>query len=413
MSIVDFFRENQLTSRLYRKLKSTRYGKPFSTRDLMRIQPSLHENRNIRINLVLPSLKERAIFGGTSTAIRVMREQIDFFDAEARIIVVGNEKFDPKYTYVPNDFLQKASNELSFLSEDRNLDIRVNDIFILTEWRTAYAVEPIMELSLQSFSPQIQKFVYLIQDYEPGFFPWSTEYLLAESTYRIHNEDIIAVFNSEELRNFFHAKHYSYAKEFDFKPCLDERLRSILESVTAYPRRDKRILIYGRPSTKRNAFEMVCDAVSVWVREYPGSSEWEIVSLGEEFDNVTIGSSTIRSLGKVSLEDYARVMLTSFAGISLMVSPHPSYPPLEMSTFGIRTITNPFENKDLSGFNQNLVSVDPCTPETIAQELSRICSEYGCEGKTIDLDSDYVRGGSFGIAMRLLSEELESRVVEG
>lgn len=41
-------------------------------------------------------------------------------------------------------------------------------------------------------------------------------------------------------------------------------------------------------------------------------------------------------------------MLDTYAGISLMSSPHPSYPPLEMSVFGIKVITNNYSNKDLS-----------------------------------------------------------------
>lgn len=412
MALTDYFRESLLTSWLYRKLKNAHYKRLFSTSELMRIQPSFNDNQNIRINLILPSLKKRAMFGGTSTALRVMQEQVNFFGADARIIVIGNEKYESRFTYVPDDLLQNNGSELVFLAEVPYLDVRTNDIFILTEWRTAYAAEPIMDQSLKLSCPQLQKFVYLIQDYEPGFFSWSTEYLLAESTYRIHSEGIIAVFNSEELRHFFHAKHYSFAKEFDFKPCLNEGLKSILQSEKSRPKRRKRILIYGRPGTSRNAFEMVRDAMSIWSQEYPRSSEWEIISLGEKFNNIKAGNNTIKSLGKVSIEDYARIMLTSFAGVSLMVSPHPSYPPLEMSAFGIRTITNSFEHKDLSGFSGNIVSVDPCTPEAIARELSIICDGYEHLAGEVVLNSEYIEGNSFGSAMRHLSEELKSRIVE-
>lgn len=75
----------------------------------------------------------------------------------------------------------------------------------------------------------------------------------------------------------------------------------------------------------------------------------------------------VKSIGKVSLQEYARVMLESKIGISLMVSPHPSYPPLEMSSFGMKVITNKYDNKDLSGFNDNMISLDNCSAATVAR----------------------------------------------
>jgi hypothetical protein len=71
-------------------------------------------------------------------------------------------------------------------------------------------------------------------------------------------------------------------------------------------------------------------------------------------------------------------------GISLMVSPHPSYPPLEMSRFGVKTITNTYANKDLSSFNENIVSLDVCNGETIAAKLFELAASYRPE---IDLTS--------------------------
>ena len=59
-----------------------------------------------------------------------------------------------------------------------------------------------------------------------------------------------------------------------------------------------------------------------------------------------------------------------------MVSPHPSYPPLEMATFGVKVITNTFSNKDLKDFSPNIISLDTVNPVTISNRLSNICSSY-------------------------------------
>ena len=88
-------------------------------------------------------------------------------------------------------------------------------------------------------------------------------------------------------------------------------------------------------------------------------------------------------------------MFTSYAGISLMVSPHPSYPPLEMSTFGVRTITNQYENKDLSYFNENIISLRACSPDNIVKALSDICGEYETAEPRIVMDRAYIAGDSF------------------
>ncbi|MFO8162944.1 MAG: hypothetical protein R6T98_00230, partial [Desulfatiglandales bacterium] len=78
----------------------------------------------------------------------------------------------------------------------------------------------------------------------------------------------------------------------------------------------------------------------------------------------------------------------SAIGISLMISPHPSYPPLEMAHFGVLTITNSFANKDLSQWHQNIISIDILTPQNLCNTLVRAMEKYnnncniGWEGKS-------------------------------
>ena len=52
--------------------------------------------------------------------------------------------------------------------------------------------------------------------------------------------------------------------------------------------------------------------------------------------------------GKASLDEYADHLNRAAVGVSLMVSPHPSYPPLEMAEAGVLAITNNYGSKDLS-----------------------------------------------------------------
>ena len=56
----------------------------------------------------------------------------------------------------------------------------------------------------------------------------------------------------------------------------------------------------------------------------------------------------MRALGKLDLDAYGSLLRESAVGLSLMVSPHPSYPPLDMAHLGLRVVTNGFGPKDLS-----------------------------------------------------------------
>ena len=105
-------------------------------------------------------------------------------------------------------------------------------------------------------------------------------------------------------------------------------------------------------------------------------NEWELISAGELFSDIDLGKGKIlHSIGKVSLAEYAEIMSETKVAVSLMVSPHPSYPPLEMSSFGIKVITNTYANKNLDKFNDNIVSLSNCSAEVIANKLSQLCDE--------------------------------------
>jgi hypothetical protein len=120
-----------------------------------------------------------------------------------------------------------------------------------------------------------------------------------------------------------------------------------------------------------------------WAASDPRAAGWECLSLGESHPDIVLGTppgsdAALRlvSLGKVSLAKYARLMSESAVGIGLMISPHPSYPPLEMAAFGMRVLTNRFEGKSLSQVYANIRELDIPSPEAIAGMLARWSLEY-------------------------------------
>ena len=409
MGIVQIARQSSAAKRLYHRLRTEA---SFSPDSLLTCIPSTSDETALRINLVLLGINKNDVYGGVSTALKVFVGLNNILSAESRIIVTGHEK-PGRETFVPDGYsIKRQGNKtLVFLSENQNLDIRANDVFIFTYWSTRYSLDPAI-CARDSIFPNHELDFYLIQDFEPGFFPWSTEYLLAEATYHMHLDNTDAIVNSSLLMSYLQNNGYSFRKSFVIQPTLSDSLRKCLPTESDFPiTKNREIIIYGRPSVDRNAFQLVISSLRIWSAEYRDSEKWKIYSLGEEHDDIQLSRNVVKSCGKLSLEDYADRMTGAFAGVSLMASPHPSYPPLEMSTFGVKTITNRFANKSLDGFNDFIYSVDICNPTSIAMLLKQICDSYERDHliSQLNLNNEYINGNSYLETIDYMAHEITSR----
>jgi hypothetical protein len=79
----------------------------------------------------------------------------------------------------------------------------------------------------------------------------------------------------------------------------------------------------------------------------------------------------------LALDEWARYLRGSTLLLSLMLSPHTSYPPLEMAACGGTAITNTFESKTaaaLAAISPRIIGVAP-EPEALAEALARAAGE--------------------------------------
>lgn len=340
-----------------------------------------------RLNLMIPSINEEHFYGGVSTALKLFEELLSTLrkGIRSRIILTDATpdrnalKQFPDYRSVSFDPDTDVNHQILPIKEkyQKNIYVTQGDRFISTSWWTAYSAQDIIRQQSRLFNMPYPKMGYLIQDYEPGFYNWSTHYMLAESTYR-SDIPILAIFNTSILKKYFNNKNYTFEKEFVFEPRLNTTMILYLESA---PRqRKKRILLYGRPSVERNCFPLIVEALKRWVLIQPGLEKWEVLSVGEMHKPVNLGNNKIlKSLGKLNLEHYSELLLESAIGLSFMISPHPSYPPLEMAHFGLLTITNLFANKDLSACHGNITSLLKLMPETIAEALLEATEKFSAD----------------------------------
>ena len=374
------------------------------------------DDGKIRWNLITPSVDKKHVFGGIATALRFFEEVAGCNkESNVRIISVDAPVFveskvvDDKYVIVKSDQDSKKSAQLVEYCDryQKSIPVRKRDVFIATGWWTAYTFKNVIEWQAQHYQQKVMPLVYLIQDYEPGFYAWSSRYLLADSTYRM-NIPIFAVMNSKLLKEFFDKQGYEFTKTWYFEPVLNTSLRKFMPEQDQTVTKKKQIMIYGRPGTARNAFEVIVEALKQWAQKQADAGEWKVYSAGESHNSIELGNGAkLVSVGKLTLEEYATYMKETYAGISLMVSPHPSYPPLEMSTFGIRTITNTYENKDLSKFSPNIISVKSAAPECIAEQLCKLCDTYNGEGRMYVKNSYVQCEKEFGDIGRQITKEIK------
>lgn len=335
-----------------------------------------------RLNILLPSINTQHLFGGIHTALQLYEAASPSFP-RTRIVTLDSAPDAaacarlPDHVQVPSDQESEAERQIVPFSDryGKTLPVAREDVWLATAWWTAYAAQRFSDWQAEQFGVA-QRVAYLIQDFEPGFYPWSSRYALAMSTYR-PNDDL-AVFNTALLRDFFAAQGIAYKNDGSFEPTLNGALLGPLLDLrrrAPVPRR-RRMVVYGRPSTQRNAFELICEGLRLWGWRDVRAATWELVAPGEISEELDLGPFKLVGLGKLGLDAYADLLSTSAVGISLMVSPHPSYPPLEMSAFGMSVLTNSYANKRLSATHEGIVDLEMMTPENMAAQLSAICDVW-------------------------------------
>ena len=236
------------------------------------------------------------------------------------------------------------------------------DVYLATAWWTAHVADKL----IRDHGFAQRRFLYLIQDFEPNFYPWGSEFADAMASYALHFEP---VFNTILLRDYFAAQGFDFAapRALAFHPSID----IARYSEPARPARlngPRRLALYGRPEVARNMYPGAIEALAGFAQaEGLGPADIELVSIGLAHAPVSLpGGLQLISLGKLPWEEYPAYLRSVDLGLSLMYSPHPSHPPIEMAASGVRVVTNGFGPKDLSRLSPAITSVPAAVPDIVA-----------------------------------------------
>jgi len=353
-----------------------------------------------RLNLVIPSVSANAAFGGVTTGIDVFLSLAAEAGFQLRILLDDFEsERDRKAVDKRAAKLGLDSTRIEIVPRSREVPqvpVRARDLFLSYNWWLTLSLTGLVEQQAKIFDRPLLPLLPLIQEYEPAFYPFSSTHMMARLAF-----DSLwptwGIFNSSLLYDYFISQKHSVDRAYILEPKLSDDLRQFLDAGT---KKKRRILIYGRPTVQRNCFSLIEAGLAQWAATDPQARNWELLSAGVQHKPIPLANGqSLRSVGKLSMDDYGKMLQDTAIGVSLMSSPHPSYPPLEMAHFGIRTITNAFANKDLSQTHGNIVSLRDVRAPAIAQAIGNECRAFDAnpaEGwNHCNPDSSFLKTGPF------------------
>lgn len=330
-----------------------------------------------RLNVILPHFHKAYAFGGVLSAMQVAAAMTRGYEAVRFVSMypLGDaaDMFD--FAAFVHDAPRKRI-EVARVCEGDVLACHEREVFFCTYWTTALIWrEYVRQLTADGRDPR--PFYYLVQDYEPGFYPMGCKQAMALSTYS-YGHLTHAIFNSASLAGHFRSAGYNFAREYVLPPSLNPEIHAYLNeknhALQPKPEGPIRILVYGRPEQPRNCFATIMEGLYRFFAGMPDNerADYEIISAGQPHDDIGLAPGvTVKSVGKLPVAEYIRELEQSHIGIAFMASPHPSYPPLEMALFGLYTITTSFGAKDMNGVHENLRALSEPSPAALADELER------------------------------------------
>jgi glycosyltransferase involved in cell wall biosynthesis len=323
----------------------------------------------VRINLLIPTLDLEHFFGGYIAKLNLAKR------LAARGLRVRLVTVDP-VPPLPHSWRQQIeayggldglfeSVEVEFGRGPSPLELSPEDGFIATTWWTAH----IAAAALRTLGRE--RFVYLIQEYEPFTFPMGAYAALAAQSYRFAH---VGLFSTELLRSYFRRHglgvYDAGADAGDGRSLAFENAITPVEPPTVEElagRNPRRLLFYARPEphAARNMFELGVLALSRVLEEGYFGRGWEMHGIGTVRGLRTIqlgGGLTLELLPRSKQRAYAQLLREHDVGLALMYTPHPSLVPIEMASAGMITVTNSFENKTpeaMAAISPNIIAGEP------------------------------------------------------
>ncbi len=369
------------------------------------------DGRDPQVVLVLQAFEPDTFFAGIKTAVLAAARLAAELERGLRVVVVQPARASTH---------DEASAALvSIIGQAGLLDIAAtlrlstpmapdpgghttDDVWVATYWTTAWALKTLARQGRVT----ADQVVYLIQDFEPGFYPWGPLYAKAFSTYDAGFRPLV---NSASLAKYLAAVSPT-TPDVAFAPALDlAPLHAAAERWRSAPDGVVRVLFYARPGKPRNMYAAGLEALRLWADELPDGLTGLVRFAGEEIaEEVQLGPrAQVEMLGKLSYDGYHDLLADTDVGLALMLSPHPGHLALELPLAGIPTVTN-----DFAGYREPWVTgltVSGTDPASIAEALARATETALGLAEHVPHDFQLDLGVTLEQAVTLMAQGLPSR----
>jgi GT2 family glycosyltransferase/glycosyltransferase involved in cell wall biosynthesis/predicted SAM-dependent methyltransferase len=310
------------------------------------------------VNWFIPGI-DSPFYGGINTALRIADTIARNHGARNRFVVWGQPQDAFVRSALAAAFPRLADSEIVFYTDPRPSTLETipaADVSIATLWVTAYAV---------AHYPNTRRKFYLIQDFEPMFYPAGTMYALAEETYKL---GLYGLCNTENLLRVYQDDYGG--KGMAFMPAVDQ---TVFHAGGRHDRTEDApatLFVYARPGHWRNCWELASPALEELKRR-----------LGDRVRILTAGAwatgeGAARDIKHLGLLDYratGELYRRSDVGVALTVSKHPSYLPIELMACGAPVVAfdNPWGRWILRDQENCLLAKR--TVDSLVDRLERLC----------------------------------------
>ncbi|MDG2046042.1 MAG: hypothetical protein P8J79_02420 [Halioglobus sp.] len=307
-----------------------------------------------RITMVTDSIARSSLLGGVGTALIFCAMLANRMGASLRIATrtepPKSSDIEPFLTLCKmhvDHGVQFAFAPLS--GESYELDIFENDLFVTTSWWSTAA-------TLNAVDPS--SILYLLQEDERMFYPFGDDRHRCDTI--MSNREIHFIVNTELLFNHLVSTGLDNitARGAWFEPAFPNW---IYKKKTGRNGSKRKLFFYARPDNPRNMFYLGIEVIDRAIQSgLLDLSVWDVYLVGKNIPALefTNGYQPRHSEG-LTWKDYAALIGTVDLGLSLMSTPHPSYPPLDLVASGAFVVTNRFLNKqDLTKYSPNVICAD-------------------------------------------------------
>jgi glycosyltransferase involved in cell wall biosynthesis len=339
-----------------------------------------------RVNILIPTIDLEHFFGGYIGKLNLAARLAERGESVRIVTVDPVGPLPPSWPRTLESYSGLAGLfdriDVVFGRESPGIEVSRSDRFIATTWWTAHiARHAVGQLGGE-------RFLYLIQEYEPFTFPMGTYAALARESYAFPH---FALFSTELLRDYFRRHgigvYAAGAARGDEASAAFENAITPVDPPVAEElarRHTRKLLFYARPEAhaSRNMFELGVLALDRAAQEGAFREGWELHGIGtvEARRRLVLGSGAVLDLvPRHEQGAYAEMLREHDAGLALMYTPHPSLVPIEMASAGMLAVTNSFENKTaaaMSEISPNLITVEPSV-EGVAAGLHEAVARAG------------------------------------